>query len=131
MASLVKHIVLGLLFDETGNLLIAKRQDYDNLWEIPGGKIESDETPQQAIIRELEEELGIAVLQLVALEGFSHDYDGVCFHFSVFHILQYRGQVHGAEGQLIQWVAKDQLQNFPFPPANKKLFKIITHVMTV
>ena len=128
MAKLVKYIVLGLVFNDAGNILIAKRQDHDNLWEIPGGKVEPGEAAQQAVIRELKEELGINVLHAAALGSFSHTYADVCFSFSVFQVLQYSGQAYGAEGQIIQWVAPKQLPRFPFPTANKKLFKMISHL---
>ncbi len=102
-------------------VLIAKRpQDkhQGGLWEFPGGKVEPTESAEQALARELKEELNISIGEPVFFKQISFDYGDklVCLDF--FQIEQYQGEALGCEGQVIRWVALEQLANYTFPEAN-------------
>jgi 8-oxo-dGTP diphosphatase len=90
-------------------------------WEFPGGKIESNETVEQAIIREISEEVSLDVESTAPMMVLEHDYGDklVCLH--VHWVKDFRGQAEGVEGQEIKWVEVNQLSEFEFPAANQPI----------
>jgi 8-oxo-dGTP diphosphatase len=123
-----KHVqvVAAALIDADGRVLLAQRpagKAMAGQWEFPGGKIEPAETPEQALIRELKEELGIDVTEscLAPLAFVSHDYDHFHLVMPLYAIRQWRGQPSGREGQTLAWVSKDRLNAYPMPPADSPL----------
>lgn len=116
------HIVAAIVFNtERDKVYITKRHETAHkggLWEFPGGKLENGETPEQAISRELFEEIGIEVEQLEHVEHLEHDYEDKLLKFDFFSVSQFRHQPYGKEGQLGEWVSIEQLANYPFPEAN-------------
>jgi 8-oxo-dGTP diphosphatase len=80
-------------------------------WEFPGGKLDGAETPQQALVRELREELGIEVGIAELLLSYTHDYPEQIVHLHVLRVTSYQGEPAGLEGQPLRWVAADQLMN--------------------
>jgi 8-oxo-dGTP diphosphatase len=120
-----KHVlvVAAALIDPDGRVLLAQRpagKAMAGQWEFPGGKIEPAETPEQALIRELHEELGVDVTEscLAALAFVSHDYDHFHLLMPLYAIRQWRGQPSAKEGQTLAWVGKDKLNAYPMPPAD-------------
>jgi 8-oxo-dGTP diphosphatase len=130
----VVHVAVGFIVREQ-QVLISWRsasQHQGNRYEFPGGKIEADETPEQGLIRELREELGIEVQHPVRAQQLNYDYPEktVCLH--VFKVTQFTGDPVGQEGQHIRWIALDDLPDYQFPDANApilRLAKLPTHYL--
>ena len=102
-------------------VLIAQRpldKHGEGLWEFPGGKIESSETPHAALVRELREELGIDVQTSVALMSLTHDYPGRRVHLEFLSVARWSGEPRGMEGQQIRWCAAGELRDVAFLAAN-------------
>lgn len=120
-----KHVwvVAAALIDADGRVLLAQRpagKAMAGQWEFPGGKIEPQETPEHALIRELHEELGIDVTEscLAPIAFVSHDYDHFHLLMPLYAIRQWRGQPSAREGQVLAWVSKDRFNAYPMPPAD-------------
>jgi len=114
------------LLDQEGRVLLAKRPEgrpLAGLWEFPGGKVEAGEKPDAALIRELREELGIAVAQqdLAPLTFASHAYPDFHLLMPVYLCRRWQGQVTAHEGQELLWVRPDTLHLYDMPPADAPL----------
>lgn len=90
-------------------------------WEFPGGKVEENETPEQAMCRELLEEVGVSALGYQLLESTFFDYGDKYLHLHFYLVTQFSGEAQAKEGQSMQWVNKEQLALYPFPDANKNI----------
>jgi 8-oxo-dGTP diphosphatase len=101
------------------------------LWEFPGGKVEAGETPELALMRELEEELGIETWEscLAPLTFASHTYDDFHLLMPLFACRKWKGTPHGKEGQSLKWVRVNELKNYPMPPADEPLIAMIRDVL--
>jgi 8-oxo-dGTP diphosphatase len=111
------------LIDADGRVLISKRPEgkqLGGLWEFPGGKVESGERPEAALIRELKEELAIDVAEscLAPLTFASHSYDGFHLLMPLYVCRRWQGTVRGAEGQELAWVRPLRLRDYAMPPAD-------------
>ena len=114
------------LIDKDGRILIAKRPDGKSmagLWEFPGGKVELGETPEQALVRELSEELGIKTWNscLAPLTFASHAYEDFHLLMPLFVCRKWEGIVIPKEEQELIWLYSNELKNYPMPPADKPL----------
>lgn len=100
------------------------------LWEFPGGKVEAGERPEQSLIRELNEELGIVVKEecLAPLTFASHVYPDFHLLMPLYVCRRWEGFVHGRENQRLKWVQPAELRNYPMPPADEPL---ISHLTTL
>lgn len=121
------------LVDADGRVLIAQRpagRSMAGLWEFPGGKIEAGERPEDTLIRELKEELGIIVSEpcLAPLTFASHTYPDFHLLMPLFVCRRWEGTPTALEGQALKWVRPNQLKEFPMPPADLPL---ISHLMTL
>jgi 8-oxo-dGTP diphosphatase len=119
------------LIDADGRLLIAQRppgRPMAGLWEFPGGKIEAGERPEQSLIRELKEELGIAVNEacLAPLTFASHAYPDFHLLMPLYVCRRWDGIVTAQEGQRLAWVRPERLRDYPMPPADTPL---VSHLM--
>lgn len=122
------HVAVGVIYRPDGNILIAKRPDsahQGGLWEFPGGKVDAGETIQQALARELREELNINVLASEPLIQIRHHYADKSVLLDVHRITRFSGEACGNEGQPIQWVDVEQLKGFEFPAANRPIISAI------
>ncbi len=122
------HVAVGVLRDKSGRVLIALRHDtayQGGLWEFPGGKVEAGESVEQALFRELKEELNISVQKVAPLIRVRHQYSDLKVHLDVWTILDFSGEVMGSEGQRIQWVFPDQLTGYSFPEANNPIVSAV------
>lgn len=115
------EVVAGVITDKRGRILLSRRtpsQDMAGLWEFPGGKRESGETPEQALARELEEELGIQVVVGDAVIAVPQAYAHKRLRLDVRHIASWQGAPKGREGQALTWVTPDSLARYSMPPAD-------------
>jgi 8-oxo-dGTP diphosphatase len=115
-----------VLLDGEGRVLLAKRPEgrpLAGLWEFPGGKIEASEEPEDALLRELREELGIAIAKqdLAPLTFASHAYPDFHLLMPVYLCRRWDGEVTAHEGQEFLWVKPDRLHLYDMPPADAPL----------
>ena len=114
-------VAAGVIYNSDGKILIAKRADNQHqggLWEFPGGKIEAGETAEAALKRELREELAIEVSAAEPLIRIHHHYPDKSVLLDVWRVTAFTGEARGVEGQPLQWVSPQELDNFDFPAAN-------------
>ncbi|MCR9139570.1 MAG: (deoxy)nucleoside triphosphate pyrophosphohydrolase [Alphaproteobacteria bacterium] len=128
--SAIVLVVACALIDTDGRVLIAQRPDGKSmagLWEFPGGKVETGETPEAAIIRELDEELGIVtqVDCLAPLTFASHAYEDFHLMMPLFVCRRFQGVARSREGQALKWVRPRNLRDFPMPPADAPLIPFL------
>jgi 8-oxo-dGTP diphosphatase len=114
------------LVDPDGRVLLAKRPEGKSLaglWEFPGGKVEADETPEDCLIRELAEELGIDVACscLSPLSFASHAYEKFHLLMPLFICRKWNGIPKPLEGQTLAWVRPQKFHDYPMPPADEPL----------
>jgi 8-oxo-dGTP diphosphatase len=116
------HVVIGIIINSDNQCCIAKRAKHAHLggfWEFPGGKVEPDEAAQDALARELYEELGIIVDQTVPFMQISHDYEDRKVLLDFWLVKSFKGEPRGKEGQPVKWANLVELQEHEFPEANK------------
>ncbi|MEH6674287.1 MAG: 8-oxo-dGTP diphosphatase MutT [Sulfitobacter sp.] len=118
------------LIDVDGRVLLAQRppgKSMAGLWEFPGGKVEAGETPEAALIRELQEELGIDTWAscLAPLTFASHAYDDFHLLMPLFACRKWNGTPQACEGQTLKWVRANALRDYPMPPADIPLIPIL------
>jgi 8-oxo-dGTP diphosphatase len=118
------------LIDVDGRVLLAQRppgKSMAGLWEFPGGKVEAGETPEAALIRELQEELGIDTQAscLAPLTFASHAYPDFHLLMPVFACRRWQGTPLAREGQALKWVRARDLRDYPMPPADLPLIPIL------
>jgi 8-oxo-dGTP diphosphatase len=116
-------VVACALIDVDKRVLIAQRpagKTLAGLWEFPGGKVEPGERPETTLIRELHEELGIAVSEpcLAPLTFASHAYDSFHLLMPLYVCRRWEGTVTAREGQKLAWVRANKLRDYPMPPAD-------------
>ena len=102
------HVLVGLIVDREGRWLVNGRRAGTHMagfWEFPGGKRRPGEEPLAALSRELDEELGIEVLEAAPLLELVHDYPDQRVRLDVWRVLRYRGEVAAREGQALRWVS--------------------------
>jgi len=121
------------LVDTDGRVLLAQRPAgklMAGLWEFPGGKVEAGERPEQTLIRELKEELGILVNEacLAPLTFASHSYPDFHLLMPLFVCRRWEGTPMALEGQQLAWVRVNRLRDYPMPPADEPL---VSHLMTL
>ena len=114
------------LIDPDGRVLIAQRpqgKSMAGLWEFPGGKVEPGERPEQSLIRELREELGIVVKEecLAPLTFASHLYPDFHLLMPLYVCRRWEGIVEAREQQAFKWLRPNELRNYPMPPADEPL----------
>ena len=119
-------VVAVALIDADDRVLIAQRpagKALAGLWEFPGGKLDPGERPEAALIRELDEELGIAVKEacLAPLTFASHAYPEFHLLMPLWVCRRWEGQVSPREGQALKWVRAGKLREYPMPPADEPL----------
>lgn len=118
------------LIDVDGRILLAQRPEGKSmagLWEFPGGKVEEGELPEQALIRELHEELGIETWEscLAPLTFASHSYEKFHLLMPLYACRKWKGAPQGKEGQSLAWVRAKDLKTYPMPPADLPLIPIL------
>lgn len=120
------HVVAAVIRNAQQEILLALRpsdKHMGDLWEFPGGKCEPGESPQKALARELQEELGIVIEHPQPLIQVRHDYPDLQVLLDVYQVLNFTGQAYGAEGQAVRWVAANALADYQFPAANRNIVR--------
>jgi 8-oxo-dGTP diphosphatase len=122
------------LIDADGRILLAQRPEGKSmagLWEFPGGKVEPGETPEETLIRELHEELGIEtqVECLAPLTFASHSYEGFHLLMPLYVCRRFQGTPQSREGQALKWVRPQRLRDYPMPPADEPLIPFLIDLL--
>lgn len=115
------HVAAGVILNSERQVLIALRpkdKHQGGLWEFPGGKVEAGESVQQALARELLEEISLTVLESSPFLVIDHDYGDKQVKLDVWLVTKHSGVPHGSEGQEIVWVGIADLARYQFPEAN-------------
>ena len=120
------RVVAGVLYDAQGRVLLAQRPPGKHMagyWEFPGGKLADGESPEQALQRELAEELGVqlAPMSCRPLLQLRHAYPDRLIELQVFTVASWSGSPRGLEGQALQWVAPEELERQPLLPADQPI----------
>jgi 8-oxo-dGTP diphosphatase len=127
-------VAAGALIDADGRVLLAERpagRSMAGLWEFPGGKVEAGERPEQTLIRELAEELGIVVEEacLAPLTFASHGYADFHLLMPLYVCRRWHGIVVPREGQKLAWVRPNRLRDYAMPPADVPLIAHLTMLL--
>jgi 8-oxo-dGTP diphosphatase len=127
-------VVACALVDADNRVLISKRPEgkaLAGLWEFPGGKLEPGETPEECLIRELQEELGVITKPacLAPLTFASFKYPDFHLFMPLYVCRRYEGIARGVEGQEIKWVSPKKLRDYPMPPADEPLIPALIDLL--
>ncbi len=123
-------VVAVALIDADNRIRLAQRPEgkqLAGLWEFPGGKVEAGERPEETLIRELREELGITVKEacLAPLTFASHAYESFHLLMPLYVCRRWDGFVQSLEGQALKWVKPQELRSYPMPPADEPLIPFL------
>lgn len=123
-------VVAGALVDADGRVLIARRPEgkrMAGLWEFPGGKVAPGETPEEALVRELQEELGVDTREscLAPIAFASHRYDDFHLLMPLYVCRVWKGAPSPREGQELAWVRPPRLSDYPMPTADAPLIALL------
>lgn len=124
------HVVAAVITDARGRILLNRRtenRDMAGLWEFPGGKRETGESSEQALVRELREELGIEAEIGDWIMDVPQAYPDKHLRLEVRHVRSWKGSPRGREGQAITWVAPDKLSRYSMPPADLPVVAALRH----
>ena len=127
-------VVAVALIDRDSRVLLTERpkgKNMEGLWEFPGGKVDKGETPESALIRELQEELGVDT-ETSCLAPFtfaSHTYEKFHLLMPLYVCRVWKGIPVGKEGQRLSWVRPNEMKNYPMPPADKPLVAMLRDLL--
>ena len=127
-------VVAVALVDADGRVLVSERpagKQLAGLWEFPGGKVEPGERPEETLIRELSEELGIAVEEpcLAPLSFASHAYPDFHLLMPLYVCRRWKGTPRSMEGQALRWVRPKALRDLAMPPADAPLIPFLIDLL--
>ena len=112
-------VSMGIILDPEGRILIAKRslkKYFGGLWEFPGGKKESNESPSDALIRELKEELSIEIKVLRVYQSYTYSDEEIDIIFHPIHCSIVGGQLKNNEHEEVKYITKKEINNYDFAP---------------
>lgn len=119
---------MAVIVNQQQQVLLALRhadQHQGNLWEFPGGKVKQNESVYDALVREIDEEVGLVIHSARQLVKVSHDYGDKTVLLDVWYVDQFSGKAQGREGQDLRWCALDQLRASDFPAANIDIISVL------
>jgi len=122
------RVAVAVIINQQDQVLIARRaahQHQGNKWEFPGGKVEADETSQQALRREINEEIGIQIESAVFITDILYQYNDKKVLLNVYRVESWQGEAMGKEGQAIKWIEKKSLDDYDFPAANAEIISYL------
>lgn len=120
------EVVVLVLENDRGDILLSQRHPDKHLggyWEFPGGKIEANETPEQALYREINEELNFTPSGALPILSIDHQYESTLVHLRVFHLHCPNPDVRSNENQPLQWTSPQNLPLIKLPEANQAIVK--------
>ncbi|MBW8189545.1 8-oxo-dGTP diphosphatase MutT [Neiella marina] len=126
------HVAVGVIVRD-GHIFLTRRAEHQHQggkWEFPGGKCEAGETVQQALARELQEELAISTLKSEPLVVISHDYGDKQVKLDTHWVTEFSGEPASQEGLQGRWVAAAELAQYDFPEANKPILDKVLATLT-
>ena len=121
-------VAVGVIYDPKQGYFICRRathQHQGGKWEFPGGKVEQTETVQQALARELQEEIGINVKAAQPLLVIEHSYSDKAVKLDVWLVIEFTGTAQSLEGLENRWVQLDELEQLDFPEANRPIIDVL------
>jgi 8-oxo-dGTP diphosphatase len=122
-------VAVGVITDAQQKVLITRRPQhisYGGYWEFPGGKLEGDESSASALIREIEEEVGLQVLEHDFMGEVHYTHKEKKIHLLIHHVANFAGHAKPLESQLdLRWVEIAELHQYNFPPANVEIIALI------
>ena len=123
MQTKIVHVAVGVILRDQQILLALRdgKQHQGGKWEFPGGKVEPEETVQQALIRELQEEVAIEVSASEAFMQLQYAYPEKTVLLDIYLVTAFTGEPHGREGQPLRWVPVTELHLLTFPDANQPI----------
>lgn len=123
------HVAVAIITDSEQRVLITKRAEHSpqgGLWEFPGGKLEAGETAIEALVRELEEEVGLTQVEPRFLEMISHAYPSRTVFLWLYHVPRYAGDARCCEAQQdLRWVTVEELTHYPLLAASQPVIDLI------
>ena len=128
------QVAVAVIINDDDQILISRRsaeQHQGSKWEFPGGKVEKNEKVQDALYREIKEELGIDIQSATHLLDITHEYKSdkpqksKTVTLEVFEVRRWIGEPHGMEGQPTRWVKREELVDIEFPKANEEIVKLL------
>lgn len=121
------RVAVALITDLSRRVLITRRPlkaSHGGQWEFPGGKLEPGESPEEALIREVKEEVSLQVLRYRFLGELHHTYSQQRVSLLIYHVFQYQGTAKRCESQLdLRWVERSALHQYTFPAANEVMIQ--------
>lgn len=128
-------VAVAVIVDQQQRILITQRPSHTShagRWEFPGGKLEANELPEEALIREIKEEVGLNVIQSHFLGEVTHQYSDKTVQLLIFLVTQFSGQPSCMEGQpSMQWIKREELDPDDFPEANREVIALIPELAFV
>jgi len=128
----IVHVAVGVIVNRQRQVLIAKRlenQHQGGLWEFPGGKVRQGESVQDALKRELAEEVNLTVRECARLIRIEHDYGDKQVLLDVWYVNVYSGYAKGCEGQEVAWIDSEEFPRYTFPAANEAIIEAVTNLL--
>ena len=126
------HVAVGVILDAKRNILLTRRADdahQGGLWEFPGGKVEPGEALEDALARELREELGIEMGRISPLLEVRHDYGDKAVFLDIHVVWEFEGMARGLEDQPLAWVPVAELSKYDFPAANQPIVVAVKELL--
>ncbi|MFY7697619.1 MAG: 8-oxo-dGTP diphosphatase MutT [Legionella sp.] len=123
------RVAIAVITNANRQILITRRSPqttHSGFWEFPGGKLEPNETIEEALIREVKEEVALEIKKFDYLGQVSYHCEAVDINLEIFYVVQFIGTAQCLEGQMdLKWVDAQDLSQYQFPPANEKIIDIV------
>ena len=125
---MLTKISIAIVQNKQKQILISlrdKNSHQGGKWEFPGGKVETGETNEQAMLRELREEVGLIATEFGLFKSFEYHYPDKKLILNFYRVSQFTGEAVSKINQIVKWVDLDELENYDFPEANKEVIEAL------